>query len=117
MAAPQRSAKAVHWQQVLEQFQQSGLSVRAFCAERCIAANSFYQWRRKLGDKSNSSGNAIIPVKLVSASPATATIPCRVIQIITPNGFSIRVDSAMPSDELTAILRVIHDSAVRGESC
>jgi hypothetical protein len=116
MAVPNRSAKEIHWQHLLEQFEQSGLSVRAFCAEKCISANSLYQWRKKLQSLPDSLTNAIIPVKLVSAQSESA-ISSRFVQIMTPNGFSIRVDSAMRSNELSAIIRAINDSAERGESC
>ena len=114
MASPKRSAKAIHWQKVLEQYQRSGLSVRVFCDEKRIPPNSFYQWRRKLQSPSESSSNSIIPVKLVSAPPATAP-PSHVVQIMTPNGFSIRLDSAMRSEELSTILRAISASTERGQ--
>jgi transposase-like protein len=41
---------------LLEAYRQSGLSIKAFCAERSIPQGSFHNWRRRyeIEDKSNS---------------------------------------------------------------
>jgi len=39
---------AHQWAELIEAQATSGLSIAAFCRERRLGANSFYQWRRKL---------------------------------------------------------------------
>ncbi len=116
MAVSPRSAKASYWQQLLDEHQRCGLSVKAFCDQKQIAPNSFYQWKRKLQSTADASTNAIIPVKLIDR-PAASSSSNRFVQIWTPDGFSIRVDSATQVEELTTILRAVHQSAQRGEPC
>lgn len=108
MAKPDRSNRAVFWQQMLNDYAQSGCSVKQFCKKRSISIPSFYQWKKKLST-SRATTNAIIPIKLIAAVPA-ACAPSRTVQIFTPSGFSIRIDSATQSDDLLRILRAIDDS-------
>lgn len=43
-----REEKAAHWGEVVEQQEQSGLSVAAFCREADLPAWQFHYWRRRL---------------------------------------------------------------------
>ena len=45
-----RTKKQAHsyWRGVLDRWQQSGLSVSAFCHEHRISESGFYTWRKKL---------------------------------------------------------------------
>lgn len=36
------------WQSVVDQQEQSGLSVQQFCSEHSISSASFYKWRQRL---------------------------------------------------------------------
>jgi len=40
--------KEKYWSKQIEQWQESGLSVRSFCKEHGIVETSFYAWRREL---------------------------------------------------------------------
>jgi hypothetical protein len=42
---------ADHWQALVEQFEQSGLSAMQFCQEHQLGYASFCQWRRRLADE------------------------------------------------------------------
>ncbi|HEY9775765.1 MAG TPA: hypothetical protein V6C81_18515 [Planktothrix sp.] len=74
------SSKESFWKEQLELWQKSGLSVRAFCAERGIVETSFYAWRRELIIRAREEGD-VSPS--VAASPNTLkdqrgrTIPVR----------------------------------------
>ena len=37
-----------HWPSVVEQYEQSGQSVRSFCEEKGIHQSLFYKWRQRL---------------------------------------------------------------------
>lgn len=47
---PRRWVKrsATQWQELLSQFDASGLSVPAFCQQEAISEGSFYRWRAQL---------------------------------------------------------------------
>jgi hypothetical protein len=117
-----RSAKARYWQQLLNEQAASGLTARAFCIQRGLAVQSFYQWKRKLLQpvlpKDNHvlvkpAAQSLVPVRIVPSNPRPASLP---IQIVTPSGFSVRVDSSMPPSEV-AILVASIEVSLRGESC
>ena len=43
-----RLRRVAHWQATVDEQENSGLSVREFCAERGLAPSQFYYWRRRL---------------------------------------------------------------------
>src|SRR3954454_9247746 len=45
---PREPSKEQHWRQLLERWQDSGLSVRVFCRRHRLAEPTFYAWRRTL---------------------------------------------------------------------
>ena len=117
-----RSAKAEYWQQLLNEQTASGLTACAFCIEKVLAVQSFYQWKRKLLQPSRPKGNpvlvkpavqSLVPVRIVASAPKPTSLP---IQIVTPSGFSVRVDSSMSPSEIAHLVASIEVS-LRGESC
>jgi hypothetical protein len=113
MANSKLSAKAEFWQQVLDEYRQCGSTVKSFCASKGISVPSFYQWKQRLQSKpAVPSNHSIVPVKLISVQPRTSDSN-RFVQIFTPSGFSIRIDSAMPPDDLAGLLHAV-ESCTRG---
>lgn len=137
MANTKRSAeKESFWRWVIEEHQRSGLTVRAFCQREGISEPSFYGWRRELnkrdaspgrcskapvsteGDANGSEGPradepvlargdqpSLIPVDVVDLysngeSPAT-------IEVLTPSGFTLRVQQDIPPKRLDGLLKVL----------
>lgn len=97
------SAKSEYWQGLLDQFQQSGQTVQTFCTEKGVSVPSFYQWKRRLrGEVAASSG--IVPVRFLPEPRRAASDS---IQIVTPNGFVVRVDSSMSAESLAQLLRTV----------
>jgi transposase len=114
MESPKRSSRAEFWHDVMQQFVDSKLSVIDFCSEKGLSVPSFYQWKRKLlpPDKT-SQVSAMVPVRIIPSNPPPSPQP---IQIMTPSGFAIRVDSSMPSIQLAQLIAAI-EAGSRGESC
>jgi hypothetical protein len=117
-----RSAKAEYWQQLLNEQTASGLTARAFCIQKGLAVQSFYQWKRKLLQPVRPQDDralvkpivqSLVPVRIVASNPKPTSLP---IQIVTPSGFSVRVDSSMPPSEIAHLVASIEVS-LRGESC
>lgn len=114
MESSKRSSRAEFWQDVLQQFVGSKLSVIDFCTQKGVSVPSFYQWKRKLLPVEKSpSVSAMVPVRIIPSNPTPAPQP---IQIMTPSGFAIRVDSSMPSIQLAQLIAAI-EAGSRGESC
>ncbi|MFN7730386.1 MAG: IS66 family insertion sequence element accessory protein TnpA [Pirellula sp.] len=81
MHSSKRSSRAEFWQQVLEQFTDSKLSVAQFCSQNGLSVQSPYQWKRKLQPSDRSSPNAVVPVRIIPSTPVPSP---QMIQIITP---------------------------------
>ena len=114
MESSKRSSRAEFWQDVLQQFVESNLSVIDFCSRKGLSVPSFYQWKRKLlpPDKTPPV-SAMVPVRIIPSNPTPAPQP---IQIMTPSGFTIRIDSSMHATQLTQLIAAI-EAGSRGESC
>ena len=114
MESSKRSSRAEFWQDVLRQFVDSKLSVIDFCSQKGLSVPSFYQWKRKLLPPAKTPPvSAMVPVRIIPSSPTPAPQP---IQIMTPSGFTIRVDSSMHSTQLAQLIAAI-EAGSRGESC
>lgn len=91
------------WTDLLNRFDESGLTVAEFCKrERCSAA-SFYQWRRKLlGQKSRrSSGRTFVPIKIADAGDRSFS-PQATVSLDLPGGVRLRIEvpaAATPSEK------------------
>ena len=60
------------WRRMIRHWRSSGLSVRAFCAERELAVPSFYGWRRIIAQR-DAEAVHFVPVHVMSEEqPVTA---------------------------------------------
>lgn len=76
------------WQQRLQRFRHSGLSVADFCAREQISPASFYAWRRRLRDghvTAPTDAPRLVPVGVVAA-PAGAPL-----ELLLPSGCVLRL--------------------------
>jgi hypothetical protein len=128
MAKLKRSAeKEEFWRLVLDEHQRSGLTARAFCEQQGVSAPSFYAWRRKLlaGDSRSRQDltddrDRMVPVNIVdtirSRSNHDGTVAAGSIEIVTPTGFTLRVDQAMLPQRIAALLDLIARCDTAGAS-
>jgi transposase len=76
------------WQQRLERFRRSGLTVPAFCARERFSTASFYAWRRRLqGSAAPPPADAprLVPIRVV---PSPAGAPA---ELVLPSGCVLRL--------------------------
>ena len=95
MARHQRDPhKERFWRRLLQLFQRSGLSVRAFCAQQQISEPSFYSWRRLLQERdANAQGRAAQAPAAETPLfvPVTLAPPAPPLEILLPTGLVVRV--------------------------
>jgi hypothetical protein len=113
-----RAARVAYWQDLFNQFEQSGMTIRAFCAEKNIPEGSFFKWKKEIkpsvvDNRVPLKSTAVVPVKLVAAAQSVGS---RVIQIVTPCGYVVRIDATTSPENLTMILSSIDAVAHRGVS-
>src|SRR5487761_2150571 len=90
------------WRRLIAQYQQSGLSVRAFCQQHRTSEHSFYQWRKRLREQ--------LPMKfaLVEANRA-APIAVAAVELILPSGERLRIAPGVDAATLRLVLSVLRE--------
>src|SRR5262245_727871 len=105
--SPEPLGKRQLWQQRLERFRNSGLSVKDFCASEGVSVPSFYSWKRRLappfGDGSHASpagSPPFIPLRLVPDAAAP-------LQLVLPSGVVLRVGPDCDEQLLSRVLALL----------
>ena len=121
--AKARSAeKERFWRSVLKEQSKSGLTVKAFCQQQGVSVPSFYAWRRKLMKRNSDARGQeddpprMVPVTVIPPVPTMARESGR-IEIVTPGGFTLRVDGTLSPAEIAELLRVVLASESEMTSC
>jgi len=110
MARRQRrinEAKHEHWRRLLQQWQASGLGVRAFCDRRKILESQFWWWKRRLAERVETApvktGPDFVPVTIVEPpSPTSAAIDIRL-----NSGHRLRVRSGCDRRLLAEVVALL----------
>jgi hypothetical protein len=105
--SPEPLGKRQLWQQRLQRFQNSGLSVKDFCASEGVSVPSFYSWKRRLaptaaGGCASGPGSSpsFIPLRLVPDAAAP-------LQLVLPSGVVLRVGPDCDEQLLCRILALL----------
>lgn len=110
---------ARQWRSRLARFRKSGDTVAQFCRAEGVSAAAFYQWKRKLDDRSSpereQTAPQFVPVQLVDDDLKGDN---HVVQIQLPNGAMVRVPASLESGKLCQLIRHVVDAAPREcQSC
>ena len=92
------------WQQRLDRFHKSGLTVADFCEREGISTASFYAWRRRFeADSAPAAADAprLVPVRLVT-SPASTSV-----ELVLPSGCILRLPIDCDLDWLRQLLPLL----------
>ena len=109
MARRQRrinEAKHEHWRRLLQQWQASGLGVRAFCDRRKIVESQFWWWKRRLAEQVETAPVEaeadFVPVTIVEPPSPTSEIDIRL-----KNGHRLRVRSGCDRQLLSDVVAML----------
>jgi hypothetical protein len=100
--------RLVIWTERLERFQSTDLSVVDFCRREAVSVPSFYNWKKRLNQKSISKrrrrdtnpGDAkFVPVVVNTAAATT--------KLNLPGGASIDLPTELESELLTKLIAVV----------
>ena len=81
---------------IIEEWQNSGLSMAGFCKQKGIAKSVFYYWEKRYKEVQSTGG--FVPIKINNRNQ---TSDPSVIEITYPNGVIVR----LPNQTLPAIVR------------
>lgn len=90
------------WTQWLSEYAASGLSATAFCKQRELPLQSFYNWRAKFANATEHSSikPLFVPLSIRATSQLEVEMPC---------GAKLRV----PPDHIQAVLIALHQLGAR----
>jgi hypothetical protein len=103
---PRDARKEQQWRRWIGQRQQSGLSVRAFCAHHDLAQPNFYAWRREIRQRDAAAGT-FVPVRVV---PDDEPSPSP-FEVVLPGGRTLRVPPGFDAAALRQLLAVLEEVA------
>ena len=70
------------WRKRLDDFAQSGLSVRKWCEAHGCSKNQYTYWRRRLANSDSArAGSAWLPVQIIEPAPAPASLARLTVRI------------------------------------
>jgi hypothetical protein len=97
------SRKAPQWRRWIQQWRESGLSVRAFCARHDLAEPSFYAWRRQI---KHWDAAAFVPVRVAAdeAPPSTDRF-----EVVLGGGRTLRVPPGFDAAALRQLVAVLEE--------
>ncbi len=97
------SRKAPQWRRWIQQWRESGLSVRAFCARHNLTEPSFYAWRRQI---QQWDAAAFMPVT-VAVEEASASADR--FEVVLVGGRTLRVPPGFDAVALRRLLAVLEE--------
>ena len=96
MAGSSRAARRQEWSERLKRFERSSSTIARFCAQERVSQQSFYLWRKKLGNR---------PTPIESRPPFAAVRLTQLasISLRLPNG----VELSLPSGDAATLAAAI----------
>lgn len=101
------------WRETVAAWEQSGQSVRAFCAGRGLQEASFYAWRRTLRGRERrpagqpqATGATLVPLRVIAAP---------VLEVVLPAGVVVRVPAGADAAAVGTVAQLV--AALRATSC
>ena len=104
-AAVRVGRKEARWRRVVEGHPGSGLSIRAYCAQRGVREHGFYWWRSKLARRDADHPAAFVPVTVTAETPVPT--PIGQVEIILPGDQRVRVIAPVDRQMLADVLAVL----------
>jgi hypothetical protein len=102
---PRDLRKQQQWQRRIQQWQASGLSVRAFCARHGLAEPGFYAWRRKLHRRQQRVAD-FVPVHILAHAEPNAEDG---LEVVLAGGRRLRVRPGFDSATLRQLVAVLEE--------
>jgi transposase-like protein len=96
------SKKAKKWSELIQQQQQSGLSVTAFCRKHSFSDQTFYNWRKRL------AGSEPVRFALVAAG-ANAAAEQLPIELLLVSGDRLRIAPGADATTLRTVLNALRE--------
>jgi transposase-like protein len=115
--AGDRHSKERFWRDLVQQWLESGQSVRAFCRTQHVPEGSFYAWRRTIAQRQQQAGSSLslqdasrtagVPLFVPVQLSAVAVPP---FEVVLEHGQVIRVPAGFDAGTLRQLLAVLAEA-------
>lgn len=108
--APRDHGKEQFWRRLLRLWQNSGRTVRAFCAEQGVSEASFFAWRRTIAQRDQrpaappECAATFVPLRVI-ATPAPE--PARPFEVVLNDDRVVRVPPGFDPASLRQLLTIL----------
>ena len=89
---------------LIERYQMSGLTVKAFCAEEFISPVTLYYWRKRLNLLENQEPSLLIPVCLDPSDPGRPSGGLDGLELVYPNGVRLSIPVGSDLDTIRELV-------------
>jgi len=103
------------FKQLFQEYKESGLNIKDFCANQGLAPSTFYYWRNKLEETSQHQPSSFVPLVFDSNQPVTERRPIKrshapgnnaPIEFVFPNGTKMVLRDNIDMELLKAIVHL-----------
>ena len=107
-----REERYEYWSLVVEEFENSGETIRSQCRANGIPFAQYYDWRKKIKNQQSElmSTSAFIEVS-TPPTPVSSSVGSG-ITISVDNSYSIELSSDFNADTLSCLLKVLRTDAL-----
>ena len=92
------------WRELIARHKQSGKSVEAFCQENGVGSPLFYTWRKRLAEKSQPVGFALVE------TPALRAQGGEPVELILSSGERLRIGPGVDVATLRVVLSALREA-------
>ena len=90
-----------NWKQIICEQEASGKSVSAYCRQEDINGRTFYNWRKKLGNRKEIKEEGFIQIKAIENRSG------KILRIQTPGGYHLEVEPGTEKNYVQSILAIL----------
>ncbi len=107
------------FKKLFQEYQESGLNVKDFCANQGFAPSTFYYWKKQLGETSQDQPERFVPLVFDSNQPASGRLASQTpikssgvscnnapIEFLFPNGTKMVIRDNVDMSLLKAIVHL-----------
>jgi hypothetical protein len=103
----QRRRSRQEVEQLVSEFESSGLSRTEFCRERGLALSTLGRYRRRLDRQGATSANPLLAVELSTRPQASVAATGGALAVVLRGGRRIEVGRTFDADALERLVRVL----------
>ena len=92
------------WTELIARHEQSGKTVEAFCQENGVGGPSFYAWRKRLTEKSQPIGFALVE------TPAVRQERGEPVELILPSGDRLHIVPGADAATVRLVLSILREA-------